>query len=46
MSKTDMNYGDDETNCGTCKHADCGVCDFAGEISTNYVCNKYEKRDI
>lgn len=40
-----FNYGDQERNCGTCDHSDCGVCDMAGEVSSVYVCNKWEKRD-
>ena len=28
--------------CGNCKRANEGTCYYAGEISTNYVCDKYE----
>jgi hypothetical protein len=27
--------------CANCEHADRGVCEFAGEISTCFICNHY-----
>ena len=38
--------GDRETNCGNCIHSDSGVCDIAGEVGSDWVCNKYEKDEI
>lgn len=30
--------------CGNCFYADDGVCEFAGEISTDFVCENYKER--
>ena len=36
--------------CGNCEYADSGVCchpeEFAGEISTDYICERYENKNI
>lgn len=37
--------GDQQTNCGNCEHSDSGVCEFAGEVGSKWVCNRYEKRE-
>lgn len=33
--------GESKKTCGTCAHADGGVCPFAGEITTSYSCGRW-----
>jgi hypothetical protein len=38
-------YGDNENNCGNCEHAEDGVCDLAGEVSSLYICENWKQRN-
>jgi len=48
MEKKEIKFmqGDKEANCGTCENSDCGVCDYAGEVGSDWVCNLYQKREL
>jgi len=35
--------GVDKRSCGNCREADGGACTYAGEISSDFVCDKHEK---